>query len=357
MKLVLRQLLLSSLVFISKAHAYETMIRYKYGNCMTCHYSHTGSGLLGPYGKVIAGQVSTFSSSKNPQSKSWDNGLQARFARFEANATDPRHFPMQLDYLSAFRRGKTSFEGVLSKTPKPKNTPSPHLEDQFHIKKALVTYSPSKKIHFQLGRDFLDTGLNLVDHTLMVRSHNKRSVTDFFSVGRMIYYTDTYKLAPYFFFPSFQENYEHKEKGAGIKAEKHFPAHRTSLAFSQLIGDTSNLTRKESSLSFKTGLKNLVFLGEASFTHRQLKPSKTKFDQNAYLFSTHLFPVESLELKIDVEKLFVSSPFPRRAVRSNHAVLWKPIRNLSLQYHAKRNIDRKDQFQSIWQIYFNGSFL
>ncbi len=334
------------------------MIRYKYANCTACHYSHTGGGLLTPYGKVIANEFSTFSSSKKPRPKTWEHGLQTRLSHFRTRGRNPRNFPMQLDYLTAFKGKKASFEGVLAKTPKAQGAAEqPDFEDQFYVRKALATYSPNRKLHFQLGRDALDVGLGLVDHTLFVRNNNKRSVTDFFTIGRVVYYGRGYKLAPYVFFPSYQESYDETEKGLGIKAEKYFPSYRTVLTFSQLLGDTSGLTRQESALSFKTGFKNFIFLGQASFTHRKLSPSGTKFDQNAYLLGAHLFPLDAVELRADVEKLFVSAPFTRRSVRSNLGLNWKPWRYLSLQYNAQRSIDRSDQLSSIYQIYFNGSFL
>ena len=341
---------------MSQAFPYETMVRQGYVSCMTCHHSLSGGGLLNAYGRVLAGELSTFPGKKLPKKKKWDHGLQLRMSHFKSTART-RTFPMQFDYLSAFKGKKTGFEGTLAKIPKRQNDPQPSLDEQFYIRKALFTYTHNKKTIFQIGRDHLDVGLNLVDHTLFIRSNNKRSVSDFFSVVRGVFYTDTYKIAPYIFFPSFQEDYDNTEKGMGIKVEKYLTSYKTVIAFSQLVGDTSNLKRKESSFSFKTGFKKLYFLGQASFTHRTLDGSRTKFDQNTYLFSSYFYPFESFELQMNVEKLFVSSPFSRRSIRSNHGVKWRLFKNLSLEYNAKRNIDRSDEFQSIYQIYFNGSFL
>ena len=117
------------------------------------------------------------------------------------------------------------------------------------------------------------------------------------------------------------------------------------------------MTARECLCTFKTGFNILQFMGQASFTNRKLHASGIQFDQEAYLFGAHLYLFKSLELRIDVEKLWVTHPFQRKSVRSNHGVSWKPHRNISLQYNAQRNTQIGDQFQSIYQIYFNGWFL
>ena len=349
-------LVFASFAFIGKALAYETMTRFRYANCMTCHYSSTGGGLLNSYGKVIAKEISTFKSKKLPRKRTWDHGLQTRISHVKRGDWT-RSFPMQLDYMAAFKGKKVTFEGVLAKTPTDNLSDKPKFEKQFFFRKALLTYAFNEKFYLQIGRDYLDVGLNLVDHTLIVRNSNKRSVSDFFSLLRGAYYFRQYKLAPFVYFPSFQESYDSKEKGMGIKIEKYLTRWRSVVTFSQLAGNTSKILRQESALAFKTGFNILMFLGQASFTSRKIHESGTKFDQGAYLFGAHLFPFKSLELKIDVEKLFISSPFERKVAYSNHGVQWKPWRNISFQYNAKRNIDRKSEFQSIYQIYFNGWFL
>ena len=346
--------LFASFVLADKSFAYETMIRLRYANCMTCHYSSTGAGSLNSYGKVIASEISTLKSRKLPRKRKWDHGLQARMAHLKATK---RNFPMQLDYLMAFKGRKVGFEGVIAKTPTDNVSQKPDWEEQFLLRKALLTYSFNKRFLLQAGRDHLDVGLNLVDHTLLIRRNNKRDVDDFFTVMRGVYYSSGYKLAPYVFLPSFQEGYDETEKGLGIKMEKYLTRWRSAVSFSHLIGDTSKILRQESALAFKTGFNVLMFMGQASFTGRKEHHTGTRFDQEAYLFGAHLFPFKALELRIDVEKLFVSEPYGRNIAYSNHGVIWKPHRNISLQYNAKRNIDRNSDFQSIYQIYFNGWFL
>ena len=349
--------LFASFLLTGKSFAYETMIRFRYANCMTCHHSSTGGGSLNPYGKAIAGEVSTFKGKKLPRKKRvWDHGLQARVSHFRTSGRE-RTFPMQLDYLMAFKGKKVTFEGILAKTPTDNFSQNPEWKDQFFVRKALLTYDFNKKFLLQAGRDHLDVGLNLADHTLLIRENNKRDVDDFFSIMRGVYYSSSYKLAPYVFGPSFQERYDNTEKGLGIKMEKYLTRWRSAVSFSQLMGSTSEISRQESALAFKTGFNVLIFMGQASFTSRKIRATGTRFDQEAYLFGAHLFPWKSLELRIDVEKLFRSHPsFERNVTNSNHGVVWKPHKNFSLQYNAKRNIDQ-NSVSSIYQIYFNGWFL
>ena len=349
-------LVFASLALAGKSFAYETMIRHRYVNCMTCHHSSTGGGLLNAYGKVIANEISTFKTAKTSKQRRWEHGLQARLSHFRAPDRN-RTFPMQLDYLTAFKGKRVTFEGVLSKTPTDTLSEKPDLADQFLVKKALFSYQYNNKLSFQAGRDHLDVGLNLVDHTLFIRNNNKRGVDDFFSVLRANYYSSGYKISPFVYLPSFQERYESDEKGLGIKMEKYLTRWRSSLSFSQLMGDTDDILRQESAVAFKTGFNILLFMGQASFTNRKLHANGSRFDQESYLFGAHLYPLKSLELRVDMEKLWVSLPFRRNIVRSNHGVSWKPHRNISLQYNAQRNTQMSDEFQSIYQIYFNGWFL
>ena len=356
MKLPLLLAFVSGLAWTTPSFGYETMVRHGYANCMTCHYSSTGGGLLNAYGRVIASEVSTFKSKKIPRQRKWSHGLQIRMAHSRVSDRT-RNFPMQLDYLTAFRGKKITVEGVLAKTPTDNVAKKPDWEEQFLVRKALLTYNFHRRLALQVGRDYLDVGLNLVDHTLFIRDSNKRRVDDFFSVIRGVYYSSGYKLAPYIFLPSYQERYDNREKGLGIKLEKYLTRWRSVLSFSQLMGETKDILRQESALSFKTSYSIVMLLGQASFTSRKIHEAGSKFLQEAYLLSAHLFPFKFLELNVNVEKLFADDHFGDKLIRSNHGIKWKPFKNISLQYNAKRSIDRNDDFQSIYQIYYNGWFL
>ncbi len=351
-------LLLSSLTLPFKAHAYESMIRHGYASCVTCHLSQTGAGLLNSYGKVIAQQFSAFSKMEMPKKSNFSQGLQTRLAHYRSNG-QTRNFPMQFDYLAAFQRDKFTIEGTLAKAPKDEsNEEESSFAEEIYVRKALVSYELDKENIIQLGRDYIDSGLNLIDHTLFVRRNNKRGVTDFFTILRSSHtLKKNWKVIPTLFMPSFQEFSENQEKGLALKVERFMPEQKWVLALSALGGQTDTLKRREVNISFKKAWKHLVLLGQYGLTHREIRSDDKSFNQRTALLSSRLFPLESLEVYFNWENIDVEDPFLTKATRYGHGLRLKPLSNLSLEYDAKRNTHTGSKFQSIFQIYFNGWFL
>lgn len=352
----LYMLLFVSLIAIQPGYAYESMIRHGYANCISCHFSATGAGLLNNYGKVIAAQVSTFGPKTNFPQKLFHQGIQARLARL-ATTRQQRTFPMQLDYLAVASGKKWQAEFTLAKAPSSEGQKK-SFNDELYVRKALLSFKRRKSILLQLGRDAIDSGLNVLDHTLFIRSQNRRSVEDLSSVLRGFYFHKYFKLSSYAFFPSYQESSRaDREYGYGAEFESYTPKLRLSGTLSFLSGESDSIKRQETTLALKKALWKLVFLGQGSFTKRKVLDSGSAFDQESTLFKTSFFPLDSIEAYSLVQKLFSGNPFKSKVTLYGHGLNWKPLPFLTLSYDAKRNIHTTGEFQSIFQLYFNGWFL
>lgn len=355
-------LLLTSLLglslYSSSVLAYENMIRHGYASCTTCHISETGAGLLNNYGKVIATQFSSFSQMKMPEKRQFHQGLQVRFAHYRSNG-QTRNFPMQFDYLGAFQTEKYSLEATVAKAPKNESMEEESsFADEIYMRKALGTFRFNESHSLQFGRDYLDVGLNLIDHTLFIRRNNRRGVTDFFTVLRSFHdLGEGLRLSPTLFLPSYQEFSENREKGLAIKLEKFWAKQKMVATLSALKGETNSIDRQEISATLKKGWKHLVLWAQYSFTQREVLSSNTDFNQRVALASARIFPLQSLEIYFNWEDIDVQEPFFTEATRFTQGLRWKPFKNLSLEYDAKRNIHTGSKYQSIFQIYFNGWFL
>ena len=56
--------------FLSKAWAYPEMVTHGYGNCISCHASPTGGGLLTPYGRALSKELLSMKSDSKGNSGS-----------------------------------------------------------------------------------------------------------------------------------------------------------------------------------------------------------------------------------------------------------------------------------------------
>lgn len=345
MKLLL--VLLYTFSFIELSMAYETMTVHGYTSCKICHYSSTGGGLLNNYGKVISQEFSSFGETKEPTKRSLEHGVQFRYASFESGG-EKRNFPMQADYLSAFKGESYSVQTTIAKTPRSRDG---ETAGEYLLRKLLVTFDYGK-VRYELGRDYLVLGLNLVDHTLYVRSNNRRSVNDIVTVARGEINFNKHVVTPFIYLPSYQEASGNGEIGIGTRYDYQNADSQTALGISGLYGKTEEIKRKEIVFSAKQGFKKLLLMGQADFTSRVVGKSKA-FGQEAYYLGLNYSLLDSLDLRVAKEKLSLEDPFYSEALRTSYSIKWKMHKYFSLQADQKKS-DLNDNKYTIIQLYFNG---
>jgi hypothetical protein len=319
-------LLLSMLVSISSAHAYPSFIRLGYVSCTACHYLATGGGLLTPYGKTISASEAFFAREINPSDQAINQGVHVRLLEQGSNA-QANPFLMQADYLnSSFITKQVRIDGVFGGAlyPGPHGTwvDAPGGWDAFLIRRFLVTGIIDDENSIQMGRDYYPQGLNIDDHTSLLKSYNKRNVTDYPTQLRFIHQGERWQLIPYLYGPSYEELADNQEQGLGVRGEYALGTSNSVGGIAQ-FGDTPALSRvvgdgfARLSQASWNGL-----MSEFVFEHRQVHQVSATLNQLTWYTEGYVTVPEWVETGFVWEILHVSDP--------NHQV--------STQYGPRMNI-------------------
>ncbi|MBY0414757.1 MAG: hypothetical protein K2Q18_11350 [Bdellovibrionales bacterium] len=172
--------ILSALIvmtLIQKAHAFSEMVRHNYPNCIACHESPSGGGLLTNYGRTISHSVlSTWGGEKearpfygaldNQYTKNWLNvGGDLRGLQLHTNskkAMTGRFIRMQTGIEAAakfFNFKIVSFFGKQETGNMVRGESIRHY----------LMYQPTDEITMRIGRFVPNFGLNIPEHTLATR--------------------------------------------------------------------------------------------------------------------------------------------------------------------------------------------
>lgn len=348
--------LIFSNLFILPSLAYESMIREGYANCMTCHISVHGGGLLNNYGKVISQELSTFGKTMMPTKRRYEHAIQARVARYE-NDSQVRTFPMQLDYLSAFRSGPTVYQATLAKAPKSKNGEKTNIENELYFRKLTVEHKVNDYITVIGGRDYLNFGLKLLDHTLYIKSNNRRGVTDFVTLLGISIQSERSQISASVYGPSFQEETNNQESGITGKYDFYLLPNKSVLSISALQGSTKEIDRSEFALSAKTSFFDFLLMGQIDHGERKINDSSRSFKQKASFVKLSYFPYQNLEFHGVKESLDIESPFLTKVEKEGYGIKWKATSFLSVEYDQKRILRTTATTQHMFQLFYNGWFL
>src|SRR6185312_5507479 len=200
------------------ARAYPTYQRLGYVSCNACHFLPTGGGLLTPYGRGIEASMAAWSRDINPPDEAINQGIQGRLIGLSStNTANP--FLMQADDLnSAFVTKYVRVDSVVGAALQQGQSwlTVPGGWDDVLVRRFLVSGLIDDSQTIQVGRDSYPQGLNIDDHTALLKMDNKRNVTDYPTQVRYIHQSDTLQLMPYLYAPSFEELPEDQEEGAGM---------------------------------------------------------------------------------------------------------------------------------------------
>jgi hypothetical protein len=279
----------------------------------------TGGGTLTPYGKGIVSAMSILPDEpEDPGEVRLHPGLQTRVL-FNDSETKSSLFLMQVDGLLAadvtdhlrldaaagvgFQRGD---KGEFVKVPSG--------FDAFILRRLLASYRVSKQGEIQAGRDFLPTGLNIDDHTSLLRTRNRRAVTDYPTQVRYSIETKEMQLLPFAFAPSFEEKEENREYGAGARGEWSLGT-SNSLGGTALYGESEAIRRISGGAFARLSQAHWNgIIGEYVLTYRQLKNQTSSVNnldawQHLYYIKPYVAPLEWAELGVVLEHVSVTEPF------------------------------------------------
>ncbi len=170
-------LLLFLLFFSVRAHAFPEMVRHHYVNCMACHESPAGGGLLTPYGRTLSADVlSTWGTVKearpfygafdNKFLKNWFNiggDLRALQLHTETSTMKKGMFiRMQTGIETALKYGDFKFVSFFGKQEQDNMV-------RGEFTRFFLIYQPMDELTLRAGRFIPNFGISIAEHTLVTK--------------------------------------------------------------------------------------------------------------------------------------------------------------------------------------------
>lgn len=170
--------ILASFIYVGKADAFPEMIRHGYSQCMACHHSPSGGGILTPYGRVLANEHMSNSGSETeakflygavPDSENLSLGGDIRWVQWYRDtptSTSSDFVPMQADLEAAGTLGK--FKAVATLGYQEVQAPAKFL-DSVISRRHYLLYQVNDNLTLRAGRYQVPFGLMIPDHFTTVR--------------------------------------------------------------------------------------------------------------------------------------------------------------------------------------------
>lgn len=336
-----------SQLFSQPAAAYPGFIRHEYAACVACHVNPRGGGLLTQYGEGIAGGMSLFPQDYQGPPKTgffhWitaggriTHGAHLRSMLLKKEARKLVFFPMQMDYLASVNVSeKFRFEVTTGIDVRRDSSGEIKLSGQADkdlvLRRVIAAYRFNDSNEISVGRDFLNVGLNIDDHTALIRTKNRRGVLDYNTVARWDHWNDEGSLSPFIYGPSGEESNRNAEWGVGARFERYF-RNKYSLGVSAIYGYSDAISREMLSVFSRLGFtEKLSLLMEYDFTQRQLQSGgRGSFGQHVLYASPSYEIFEWLDLGPTVEYSNRQSPFTESIFNVSAAAYARVIRQVTL---------------------------
>lgn len=336
--------LFSNLLWISSASAHPEMIRLGYARCTACHTDSFGGGMLTSYGKGISHAESFFSKEleENSEEPTLRHGFRGRVAWLR-DQEGSQFFPMQADYLGHVKMPHTrrvNADVVLGVDQKRTDlTKTSNFTDRFLVRKALLRWDINPTTTLAVGRDFLPVGLNIADHSAMIRSQTRRGVTDYVTQVRNTWTFEHWDITPFVYFPSFEEEDNNRESGLGFQMNYLFSE---SVKFGKNIsvGSTPSIFRFSSGMNFSVALsEKFGFLFEYNGTLRDIRAGDGKsFWQHLMFIEPFWFPFTYLKTALTAERMTRAEPFETTLYRYGPSLDLRMNGSLSLLFDIRKTV-------------------
>jgi hypothetical protein len=281
------------------AHATPRMISYGYPNCISCHVSVQGRGLLNTYGRGIevaqsyckadftAMLLGRPSNATDP-GENWNGRfgnvlldflISTRLTqRIDANKTDPMLAALyrQVVFFGEKDELRINTEvGFLDS-----GLPNTMLGinriatggDIFFLKKALLEWrfeengtASGKEI--ALGRDYLPLGIQIDDYTTFILNLNHTGIYDFPLQLKAFLWNDKSLASIFAYAPTFGEPSDAREYGGGFLYER-YPANTLALGVQGLSGWSDKFDRFRIGPYARWGISNKwALLGQVDYSY------------------------------------------------------------------------------------------
>ena len=300
--------------------------RLGYPSCYTCHYSPTGGGLLNPYGKSTAPEISSFNfekkQNKSDQGLSFGSDIRLIYLKttyFEAA------FPMQADFELGLNYSKMS--GVVQAGFYGKDA-------ELKSYKGYLVYLHKNQI-FRLGKFSPAFGLNYPDHKLPGRNYlgfDQRSSSfnlEYTFLSKNYSFNTTFiggfQKQPLYNHPKKIDIFEYGDLGLGFQAN-FTPKASIYQSFSAIILQDfeTSLIKKYYSLSGILGSKKIYFIYE-------LSKEKFKKKQQTGYFKLGFMPINGLHTLYFFKKFSNSYSYGKEFI-------WYIVNGIEINFSLATNV-------------------
>lgn len=330
------------------ALAFPNFVRLGYQQCVTCHISPQGGGLLNAYGRSID-EGESLRRKEYENSKFWGDHLyqdvrsivqervststgqpilgKARARGVFRNATElGRGFRLSLVVA-----------GETSSSPRPRLAYQPQIfAKHFSVPSALLSWRAARRLEFAVGRDQLPVGINIADITSLVRSRNGIGFYDAPTQAKVYWWGKRYMITPYVFGRGGPEPPGKAEYGGGGRAELDLSGKgKTLIGLNGLRGTSVLVNRTLLGPFLRLGFKSWGILAEHDITTRKLfVPRRVTFDQHASYAQIFWFPRSWLTTAVTGERLSVQAPYAERLLGFKGEAIARFSSNFSMQITA-----------------------
>lgn len=179
---MMQTILLISLIFTPLAAlAYPELTRHGYSQCIACHVSPSGGGVLTSYGRQLSGEILSVWSSKGEtgvlhgavpdlSEKGWLIGGDVRSVqthREDSRSKSGRYFLMQANLSLAVQKGPMT---AMVSVGQIENPMVGYIQGNFNATQYYGMYQLTDTLSLRAGRFMPQFGLNSPDHTLKTKS-------------------------------------------------------------------------------------------------------------------------------------------------------------------------------------------
>jgi hypothetical protein len=354
--------LLSASLAALPTYGLPTMVRLGYTNCVSCHLTPQGGGLLNEYGRGIDEAQSLRAgdyvvNDKEPTSALTFGGHLDQ--DFRVMLSDAFTRKPGGDYSSAFRsRFYYRTVTTLSKgfrftaTAAGENEPSPRrnlkydpaiVPSEAFLPTALVQYRPKDGIEVAVGRDQLPMGIYTGDLATLIRSRNRYGYYDTPLQAKVFFWSKRWQLVPYAFAPRGGSIDQVRERGGGVLAEYDlFGKGRTIVGLNVLRGLDSLEHRTLSGIYTRLGFGAWGILAEHDLTFRSQSSvaEYRRFNQSTSYVQVFRAFREWLVASAIVERLNVQTPFDERLLAGRGELVARLSPNFTLGARIGAQYDR-----------------
>jgi hypothetical protein len=206
------------------------------------------------------------------------------------------------------------------------------------VTSALLSYRPTQKLEFSVGKDQLPSGLNLPDLGMYIKARDQLGYYDAPTQAKMFWWGDRYTVSPYVFGPGGNERAGFHESGGGMLVEVDVLGnHRTVLGVNGLRAVSHFLDRATVGPYARLGFGRWGIFAEHDFTDRTLKIGAVPkdFRQEAGYGQIFIAVREWLVPSVGVERLIVHKPYKETQIAPRFELACRLSSNFSLGLTAR----------------------